>query len=520
MGEEQEQLTWVNPHLIDPNPFQPKTRTTFTPAQLVDLEDVKERGLLQPFRVRPHPDGNGRYQQHFGHRRLAAWVVYRPGEPIPVFVVEIDDRQMFEHMVAENADRADLSSIEQAELIAAYLEQFKDATQAQAGQLFNLRTQGAVSNKLSLLKLPVEIRKLIQAGTLPERIARALRSLSQVDSKAAVRAAQAVAKAEADERESQLYAELDHYVDKHGESLRWVPWKSRDWPPKPIPSPIGDIPKCLGCTYNVRCDAADPEDRGCINRSCYGAKLKAWAESEAARVSAAHGVTVAGPKEKVSILYDGSDYKKAEFAQSALALGHASLRTIPVYTKIRDTYGLERVTGSGYVILGCVDVSALRKAVAEKSKEPKQPKPKVKLERWEIQQRARLSLERERRKQVRALVSAATPAFAPLVPDPLIDILYDRLRYTHGLADRPAKVEAWKKADAAGRKAMLMGALLDGYVGTSYTPNPETATKKLSELARSAKVKLPRGWDSAPSANSKGPKSKGAKAKPKGAKQK
>src|SRR3990167_7854 len=227
-------------------------------------------------------------------------------------------------------------------------------TQLEAGKVFGLQTQGAVSNKLGLLKLPAEMRDLIQRGDLPERLARGLRSLSQVDSKAAVTAAQAIAKREPDEREAQLYAELDRYVRGHGQQLNYPPWPL-DWPPKPISTGnphVSEIPMCKGCSYNVRCDAGDPKDRGCIRVGCYKLKLKAWAEAEAACVAEKHGISVVGPKEKVSILYDGSDYKKRDDAIRALATKHASLRAVPVYVKSHgNVYGVKSVSGSDYVLL-------------------------------------------------------------------------------------------------------------------------------------------------------------------------
>ena len=287
-------------------------------------------------------------------------------------------------------------------------------------------------------------------------------------------------------------------------------------PEKPVPSGnvhVGDIPKCDGCAFNVRTDASDKKDRGCIRKACFSLKLKAWAEAEAACVAEKAGISVVGPKEKVSILYDGSDWKKREFAQLALASKHASLRTVPVYVKPRgNVYGVSSVSGSDYVLIASTDVSALRKAGAVA------PKPeKRKLEAWERRAKAQEAAKRERAKQVRALLSNAAPAFAPVIPAALQELLYRELRF-----DLPGRTSGetdatWRKASVDERGGMIADVLLKKHVGLASwsVPGVDVVTKKVTALAKAAGVKLPRGWDAAPSANSKPqtPKPKGAKKK-------
>ncbi len=166
----------IDPAFIDPNPYQSRA---ITPDSVQDLvADLKLNGLQQRPRARVSPllsgEGSGvRYQLAFGHRRLAAWQIAFPGQPIEVDVADLSDRQLFDDMIAENAQRDDINAIEKARSIAAYIAAF-GVTQAEAGQRFNLKTQAGVSNLLSLLKLPAEIQDLVAAGTLPERLARRL----------------------------------------------------------------------------------------------------------------------------------------------------------------------------------------------------------------------------------------------------------------------------------------------------------------------------------------------------------
>src|SRR3972149_5190342 len=211
------QLTLIDPALIDPNPYQPGTRLEFTPENLADLESIREK-LLQPFIVRPHPDAAGRYQQSFGHRRLAAWKLYRFGEPIPCYVEDLedlDDRAMFRQMVLENEQRLDTNSIEKALTLQAYIQAF-GVTQAEAGQLYGLRTQSAVSNLLRLLQLPDPIQAYVAAGEVPERLARLLIPIARIFPQDAARIAQAIAQAEGNNKQMAGEEGIEHLLRQRG----------------------------------------------------------------------------------------------------------------------------------------------------------------------------------------------------------------------------------------------------------------------------------------------------------------
>ena len=94
------QTITIDPALLDPNPFQPKSRVTFTVDQLTDLVSIRDHGIIQRPQVRLSSVTPGRYQIKVGHRRCAAWQLYRPGEPITVDLIVADDRAMFEHMIS------------------------------------------------------------------------------------------------------------------------------------------------------------------------------------------------------------------------------------------------------------------------------------------------------------------------------------------------------------------------------------------------------------------------------------
>src|SRR3990170_4319095 len=305
MGEE-----LVSLELIDANPWQP--RTYVDPVKVAELaESIREHGLLQAPAGRRLPDG--RVQLAFGHRRLAAYRLLQAVAPdtrysqMPVDIVAWTDRQMAEHAAIETSQHEDFTAIDMASGMQRLIDAF-GLTQIEAGKLFGLQTQGAVSNKLSLLKLPVEMQELIQAGTLPERLARALRSLAQVDAKAAVKIAATIAGADSDVRDGVFVCALDDYVRRRGESLNGPPWKSLDWPPEPIASGnayVPEIPKCSGCPFNVRVSLANDRLRGCIRKQCFGLKVHVWAQAEAERVGKKMGIAVIGSDEKASSVFGG-----------------------------------------------------------------------------------------------------------------------------------------------------------------------------------------------------------------------
>jgi ParB/RepB/Spo0J family partition protein len=115
-------LVHIDVDLLDENPFQP--RTSMDEAKLVELAaSIAQSGLLQSIVVRPA--GAGRYQIVAGHRRVAAFKNLKDGAStdeerrrfrlIPAQVKrDLDDSQMAVGAYVENAQRADLSPLEEA----------------------------------------------------------------------------------------------------------------------------------------------------------------------------------------------------------------------------------------------------------------------------------------------------------------------------------------------------------------------------------------------------------------------
>jgi ParB family chromosome partitioning protein len=163
-----------------PNPFQP--RTQISEADLAELSaSIEASGLLQPVIVRPR---NGKYELIAGERRWRA--VQRLGWPkIPAVVREADDRTLLTLALVENLQRDDLTAIDEAAGYQRLGEEF-ELPQAEIARLVG-RDRSTVANLLRLLKLPAEVKTLVQDRKLSEGHARAL--LGVTDEPAMVRLA-------------------------------------------------------------------------------------------------------------------------------------------------------------------------------------------------------------------------------------------------------------------------------------------------------------------------------------------
>lgn len=169
---------------IDPNPYQP--RQDFEPHALKELADsIATSGLLQPVVVRSRP--GDRYELIAGERRWRA--VQRLGwQKIPAVVKEVDDQALLTMALIENLQRDDLSPIDEALGYDRLIREFA-MSQGEVARLVG-RDRATVANTLRLLKLPVGVRTMVQAGTLSEGHARAL--LGLVDERHILRLARAV----------------------------------------------------------------------------------------------------------------------------------------------------------------------------------------------------------------------------------------------------------------------------------------------------------------------------------------
>ena len=145
---EQEQVTSLPLHKVEPNPLQP--RKIFDEEELQVLaESIAKHGIIQPLTVRR--GSGGYYQIIAGERR---WRAARMAglRNVPVVVMEADDKKVMELALIENLQRQDLNPMEEA---MGYRQLMSDygLTQEQVAEQVG-KSRPAVANSLRLLTLP------------------------------------------------------------------------------------------------------------------------------------------------------------------------------------------------------------------------------------------------------------------------------------------------------------------------------------------------------------------------------
>ena len=155
---------------LKPNPDQP--RKMFSDADLAELaESIRDKGVLQPILVRPHPTEDGAWQIIAGERRWRAAQLARLTQA-PIIVREMDDVAVFEVAIIENVQRADLNALEEADAYRLLMERFGRTQDAVAGVVG--KSSSHVANTLRLLQLPEVVLWYVRHGKLSAGHARAL----------------------------------------------------------------------------------------------------------------------------------------------------------------------------------------------------------------------------------------------------------------------------------------------------------------------------------------------------------
>ena len=172
MDRPERKVLWLPAAEIRPNPMQP--RRTFEETGLRELaESIRRHGILQPLTVRRTAAG---WELVAGERRLRA-AVLAGLETVPCLEAEVDGRASALLALVENLQRKDLHYLEEAEAIAAFLHQTGMTQEAVAAQLG--MSPSALANKLRLLRLSPDCRRLLTENGLTERHARAVLRLPE-----------------------------------------------------------------------------------------------------------------------------------------------------------------------------------------------------------------------------------------------------------------------------------------------------------------------------------------------------
>lgn len=134
------------------------------------IASVKERGILEPLRVREIPFVTPpQYVVQSGHRRrLAALAAGLTRVPCMVVSYATDEESQGELAIdrlTTNLQRKDLSPLERAKGLRAVLDTYPGMTQARLGEMLGL-AQPTIANALRVLDLPEKVQQIVVEGGL------------------------------------------------------------------------------------------------------------------------------------------------------------------------------------------------------------------------------------------------------------------------------------------------------------------------------------------------------------------
>jgi ParB family transcriptional regulator, chromosome partitioning protein len=178
-------LLQVDIDLIDPSPYQPRTR--FREEALEELaQSIRSSGIVQPLVVRRF---GHRYQLIAGERRWRA--AQRAAlSRVPAVVRDVPEERAVEMTLVENLQREDLNPIEQGHAFDRLIQEFA-LTQEEVAQRTG-KDRATIANAVRLLKLEPSIRDLIEEGRISAGHGRAL--LAIADPKTRLEVARRVAR--------------------------------------------------------------------------------------------------------------------------------------------------------------------------------------------------------------------------------------------------------------------------------------------------------------------------------------
>ncbi len=155
---------------IEANPNQP--RRSFDDKDLQDLAaSIREKGVIQPLILRPHPGRPDEYEIVAGERRWRAAQIANVHE-LPAVIRDLDDVEVLEIAIIENIQRADLNAVEEALGFRQLMDRFGHTQEKLAEALGKSRSH--IANLLRLLTLPEPVLEMLRAGRLSAGHARAL----------------------------------------------------------------------------------------------------------------------------------------------------------------------------------------------------------------------------------------------------------------------------------------------------------------------------------------------------------
>ena len=174
LPEKGEEVIKIDIEKILPNEQQP--RKVFDNEALTDLSaSIKEKGVLQPVIV--SRVGDGTFRLIAGERRWRA--AHAAGlKKIPALIKEVSSQDSLEIALIENIQREDLNPLETAEALSRLSIDY-NITQETLSRRVG-KDRATIANYLRILKLPDEIKSLINSNSLSLGHAKAILAIDGV----------------------------------------------------------------------------------------------------------------------------------------------------------------------------------------------------------------------------------------------------------------------------------------------------------------------------------------------------
>jgi|GEM_PF-1481245 hypothetical protein len=203
---------------------------------------------------------------------------------ISINIEEMTDEEMFKAAVAENADRKDLTPMEEANAMLIYKEKF-GKTSDEIGQLFHL-SGPSVRNKMRLIELPETVklglgvnysegvgREILIAYDLPETV-KAIECFSHPGKQYPQNATlieyiEETVKSGRTLLLEDLKEKIDNVMSRASVDMSSKPWKNDD---VLVDTENNPLPTCKGCPLATKRDNKDV----CLSRECYVNKTAAY----------------------------------------------------------------------------------------------------------------------------------------------------------------------------------------------------------------------------------------------------